>query len=142
MSILDNTIQLTAAQIKAVKPLIQATFPQYKGRRVWVSAETRMASLDTSWCEGFRTLYAAIDLNTMAVIAVPRNGAEDHAYGFGQKEITNVPIPRNVAVIAASWAGSKGLNSIHIYVNPADMGRLGATAAIGSDDIVDAVVMA
>lgn len=55
---------------KAVKALLTAAFPDYRGRKLTALATETMTVYNLNWCEGSRNTYVAIDLATIDCLAV------------------------------------------------------------------------
>lgn len=137
----NNNIKLTAEQRRIVKPIVKAAFPNYTGRKISVQLETKPMSLYSTWDEGSKDWYVAVELSTLKVIPIPTNGGI-----MERAEIKGVEIPPGVAIVRRSmFLGSPYTVTIHIGARDANKIHKGFARdpkllAIGSDDVVVVVV--
>jgi len=70
----EATMKLIGKDLKSVKHIIQATFPDYKGRKFFLQPKERAPKdLRSYWDEGSRTYYAFYNLDTQEVLHVHSN---------------------------------------------------------------------
>lgn len=67
-------MKLIGKDLKSVKHIVNATFPDYKGRKFFLQPSERAPKkLDSYWDEGSRTYYAFYNLDTQEVLQVHSN---------------------------------------------------------------------
>jgi len=94
-----------------VKPILQATFPDYKGRTIKVEFANEVTFWDTNWGGGSRNSYAAVKSDgRTANLNVP-------APWNNPVEGTTVEVPRDALIVKHSIFCGKDLG-ITIYANP------------------------
>lgn len=101
-----------------IEPLINATFPQYKGRKFRVEAKDKVTLYDLNWGGGSRNQYHAVTLDGRAV----GNGEKFNqaAPWRNNAEGSTVDIPQGFAIVEHSIFCGKDVG-ITVYLNPADM---------------------
>ena len=106
---------------KDVKPIVKATFPDYKRRECIVEVKESVTLNDLNWSGGSKSVYKAC---TVEGKEIPEK------YDFGGPAPWNNPfegktfnIPENVCIVEGGWSFGKQ-KILWIYVNPANMPKL------------------
>jgi hypothetical protein len=105
-----------------VEPLVRATFPDYRGRKLRVEARTSVSLQDLNWSGGSRTQYRACTLDGQPT----GNSNKYHAmapWDSRQVEGQSLPVPSGFAVVRHTIFCGKDLG-LTVTINPADMPRL------------------
>lgn len=113
-----NAIAVKRAE---VKPLVEATFPEYRGRKFQVEAACQVTLYDLNWSGGTRSVYRTcttegryIGSSAKANAAAPWNNAAE-----GQR----VPVPQGAVIVKHSEFCGKDCG-LTIYIHPEDMPKL------------------
>lgn len=80
-----TTIQVSRAN-PAVKMLLAASYPEYRGRKIRVTPFVGPMRLDSYWDEGSRTYFVFVDISTGRSINVHSNHP---IYERGQPNLVN-----------------------------------------------------
>lgn len=103
-----GTVKLTRKQ---AKPILEATFPEYRGRKIKVEFTDRVTFWDTNWGGGTRNYYKFVHVSgkvaTLAPAAPWMNVVEGHM----------VLIPEDVLVVMHSIFCGKDVG-VTVYCNP------------------------
>jgi hypothetical protein len=115
-----NSVEINNWQKDAsIRRLIQATFPDYRRKKVYVRAAETITFSDLNWSGGTRAEYRAAKLSGEFV------GSTDKYHALApwdprQIEGQSLPIPQGYCVVRGGhFCGKQSL--LAIYVNPADM---------------------
>lgn len=116
---------MSAIKVKIiqVRPLVAATFPQYKGRKIVVEPATEVCLYDLNWSGGSRNQYHACDLTGAPLGSMDRWNATAPWVWVNAAEGKSIPLPPG-AVVVRSTIFSGTDCGLTIYVNPADMPKL------------------
>lgn len=106
---------------KEVKDIIQATFPDYKKRKVHIEPVEKITFYGLNWSGGSKYVYRAATIEggslpeklDMGAIAPWRNPFEG----------VTANLPQGCVVVQAGWFCGKTVTAT-IYVNPNDMPKL------------------
>lgn len=82
---------------KEAKPIIAATFPEYRGRRINVKFSKEISFWDTNWGGGTKNTYKALNMETSKVGAFYAP-----APWINPVEGVTIELPENVLVIEHS----------------------------------------
>lgn len=108
---------------KSIKAVISATYPEWKGRKVFVKAATSY-QLSNYWSEGSRDFVQAYNLTT-GVAAHPSGTS---CTPFNQDAHLRIDIPEGVLLVEHSiFCGKDG--GVTIYVNPENLVKFLPVAA-------------
>lgn len=110
-------IKLDAQQRKATRPIIDALYPDYKGRKVAIQFTDRVTFSDTNWDGGSKSYYKFIGFDgrvTTLEVPAPWNN---------QIEGKTVDLPADVLVVEHSYFCGTDCG-ITIYANPANAPKL------------------
>jgi hypothetical protein len=102
-----------------VKRVVKATFPDYRGRTVYVSYATRPVDVTSYWSGGSRSYFKVIDLRDGRVLGVPQNGTP---FDGGPIRPEGIEVPPGFAIVEHVIFCGRDLG-IRIHVNP-DTGLL------------------
>ena len=83
---------------KAVREILKATFPDYKGRKFFMDDSGKVQFYDTNWGGGTRNYYTAIDLRGGKVQPMT-----DFAPWANPAEGKTVEIPEGFAVVRRAY---------------------------------------
>lgn len=104
-----------------IEPIIRATFPGYKGRKIRLLAREAISLQGLNWDGGSRSQYRACTLEGHMTGGSDRYNAmhpmDNPAEGM------RLPIPQGAVVVEHSIFMGKD-SGLRVYVNPADMPRL------------------
>ena len=104
-----DVIKLTTAQARTI---VQATFPDYKGRKFSIEFRESITLYDTNWSGGTRNQYCVIASNgKTALLHVP-------APWVNMVEGQTVEIPLDAMIVCHSYFCGKDCG-ITIYAHPA-----------------------
>lgn len=103
----------------AVKRIVKAAFPEYRGRRVSIETRTSLTLDEAFWGGGTRSWYVAVNLATLK--SAPANAAITNPLRCPDAQ--TVDIPEGVAVVEHAHFCGKDVG-IRIHVNPANVARL------------------
>ncbi len=101
-------MKLTGTAAKSVKHIVQATFPDYTGRKLFLQPRERAPKeLQSYWDEGSRTYYAFYNLDTHEVLQVGSN----HPFYEPQKPTTLRELPEHIVLVsrAIHWGKETGV---------------------------------
>jgi hypothetical protein len=120
---MPQAIELKPADVKAI---INATFPDYRRKKVWVYASETVTLHDLNWSGGTRMQYRGATLNGQFAGSADKH---NHVAPWDNKaERARVPIPQGHVVVSyGTFCGKPSMLSI--YVHPLDMPRLLPKAA-------------
>lgn len=105
---------------KGVEHVIQATFPEYKGRKVALKAVEKVVVNGLNWDGGSRSCYVGCTLDGKRTgDASIGNAAAPWANPIEGKEVT---VPAGYALVEHSYFCGKNMG-LMVYLNPADMPR-------------------
>jgi len=96
-----------------VKPLVEASFPKYRGRTFKVEFTETVTFWDTNWSGGSRNSYRAVRMTDGAVSSLPRNFAP----WSNPVEGKEVEIPEDVVVVCHTIFCGKDLG-LRFYAHP------------------------
>ena len=103
---------------KQVKHLINATFPEYRKRTVFISASDKTTIRDVNWSGGTKSVYKACSLDGRPLkTTVNMGGPASWENPFEGLEI-NIP-PGMVIVQGGHFCGKP--STLFITINPVDM---------------------
>ena len=105
---------------KDVKVLVEATFPEYRGRKFRLMASNSVVLADLNWSGGSRSVYRACTIAGQPTGDSSKYNAQ--APWANQAEGQTMPIPPGFVVVEHSDFCGKDMG-LRIYVNPADMPR-------------------
>lgn len=104
----NTTVKVRKAQ---VRPVIEATFPDYKGRRFEIEFTPHITFRDTNWGGGTRNQYAAVSGDgQVKTFTAP-------APWINPIEGKRVELPENVLIVCHTVFCGQDLG-ITIYANP------------------------
>lgn len=109
------------AQRKDVAKLIDATFPEYRGRTFKVEARRSVMLHDLNWSGGSRSQYRACSLDGQFAGSADKHNAT--APWENKAEGQSVEIPRGACLVRHSIFCGKD-TGLTFYINPEDMPRL------------------
>lgn len=112
---MNDAIKVTKAD-KTVKRIVEAAFPEYKGRKIKVEVATRPLDVADYWDGGSRSYFVFLNIQTLAKMPVPSQGMNDRKVA-GANAVT---LPPGFVCVEHSIFCGKDCG-IRIYVNPADM---------------------
>jgi hypothetical protein len=111
-------IELKPSDVRAI---INATFPEYRRKKVWVYVAETVTLHDLNWCGGTRMQYRGATLNGQFAGSADKHNAV--APWENRAEGATIPIPQgHVVVSCGHFCGKPSMLSI--YVHPADMPKL------------------
>lgn len=102
-----------------VRRIIEATFPDYPGRKVFIVPRTIPLDVRSYWCGGSRSYFTFYDLRDGRTMAMPPQSAFD-------KEVPgadSVTVPENFVCVEHVYFCGKDLG-LRIYVNPKNLAAL------------------
>ena len=100
----------------SVARIIQAAFPEYRGRKVRIQAQEYPLNVKSSWDGGSRDYFVFVNLSTLERAAMPAQSAFDRQIEGADK----VMLPENIACVEHSIFCGKDVG-ITIHVNPVNM---------------------
>lgn len=103
---------------KEIRPIVMATFPDYKGRKFTVHACSHMKLWDLNWSGGTRNVYIAVQRKGMATCRVV-----PQAPWMETREGVAFALPTNAVVVRHTHFCGKDLG-ITVYVHPSMMPQL------------------
>jgi len=101
-----------------VAPLVAATFPDYKGRKITVQPATSVMLHSLNWDGGSRSQYRTCSTDGAPIGSADRYNAM--APWANPAEGQNIPVPQGAVVVRHSIFSGKDAG-LTIYINPADM---------------------
>ena len=104
---------------ESIAKILRATYPDYRGRKVYVDPSDGPVDVRSYWSEGSRDYFVAVDLRTMRTIAVPQNGTP---FDGGPLSPNGVIPPVGYAIVEHSIFCGKDVG-ITIHVHPDSMPR-------------------
>ena len=104
-----------------VEPLVRATFPEYRGRKIRVQPRERVTFSSLNWEGGSRSQYRACTLTGQWTGSAAKYNAQ--APWANQAEGKSVDIPPGACIVEHVMFCGKDLG-LRIYVRPEDMPRL------------------
>jgi hypothetical protein len=107
-------IELRPSDVRAI---INATFPEYRRKKVYLYANETVTLHDLNWSGGTRSEYRTCTLNGQPAGTAAKYNAMDRAEG------ATIPIPQGHAVVSCGYFCGKP-SMLSIYVHPADMPKL------------------
>lgn len=100
---------------KEVDGIIKATFPDYKGRKVYVQCDYIPKSLDSYWNEGHRDYFSFYNMADGRTYLVHSNHP-----GFEPNQPRNLSsLPLGVLLVRRTYSGCN--QYVTIFCNPEDM---------------------
>ena len=117
-----NNIEIKGwAKDRGLAAVVQATFPQYKRKKVYVRAAESVTFYDINWSGGTRSEYRACTLDGQQLGSLDRYHALA-PWDPRQIEGKTVPVPAGAVVVRGGYfCGKESILTLH--VNPADMPR-------------------
>ena len=103
-----------------VKAIIKASFPDYRGRKVYVDPSDRPVDVRSYWSGDSRDYFTVVDMRTLRAVGVPQNGTP---YEGGPISQDGVIPPVGYAIVEHSFFCGKDAG-ITIHVHPDSMPRL------------------
>jgi hypothetical protein len=97
-----------------VKEILQATYPDYKGRKFFLNTSGKVSLDNTNWCEGSRVAYKFIRLTETIETGRPLPQVAPWNNPFEGKEIV---LPADCACVTERIAYGRECG-ITIYINP------------------------
>lgn len=94
-----------------VKRLLAATFPDYRGRRIFLERRSHPLDVRSYWDEGRCSYFVAVDLTTLRAVEIPQNGTP---YDGGPIAPKGVTIPPGRAIVEHLYAGSYQAIYVHV----------------------------
>ena len=95
-----------------VKPIVEVTFPDYKGRKFRVQFTDTVTFHDTNWGGGSRNYYQAVKMDEGKAGAMPNFSPWDNPL-----EGKKVELPENVVVVEHSIFCGKDMG-LRFYAHP------------------------
>lgn len=105
----DQTYPVKKAQIK---PVLDVTFPEYKGRTFKVQFTDKVTFSDTNWGGGTRSFYKFVQMDTGKVAPLSVPAPWDNQY-----EGKTMDLPENIVVVEHIIFCGQDLG-IRFYVHP------------------------
>jgi hypothetical protein len=99
--------------------ILRATYPDYRGRKIFVQATTFPIDVRSWWDGGSRSYFSFLNLATFQTAAMPAQSAFDKQI----KGADQVTIPPGIACIEHVYFCGKDCG-IRIYVNPENLAKL------------------
>lgn len=101
-----------------IKEMLQATFPDYRGRKISIRGAERPLDVTSFWDGGSRSYFKAVDLSDLRrVMAVPQNGTP---FDGGPIRPNGLEIPEGFAIVERAYFMGRGAG-VTIHVNPATL---------------------
>jgi hypothetical protein len=94
-----------------VRQLLALTFPDYRGRRIFLERTARPVDVRSYWSGGSRSYFAAVDLRTLRAVVLPQNGTP---YDGGPIAPNGVVIPPGRALVEHAIRGSWQAIYVHV----------------------------
>lgn len=110
-----SAIKVKLAQVRT---LVQATFPEYRGRKIVVKAASEVGLFGLNWCEGSRNQFRTCDLTGKALGSADKWNMT--APWANAAEGKHVPIPAGAVVVEHTIFQGRDCG-LTLHVNPADM---------------------
>lgn len=110
----------------SVRKLLEATFPEYKGRSFNVHAASSVRIYDLNWCGGTRNEYRACTLDGISSGSLEAANARHPMQNIGV-EGSECAIPQGF-ILARSGFFCGQPTGVTFYINPADMPKQLAAA--------------
>lgn len=107
---MQRRIRVRKAQIR---PLVEATFPEYRGRTFTIEFTDTVGFYDTNWSGGTRSTYRVVQMVGGAVRALPQHFPPWDNPIEGQR----VPLPEDVVVVEHAIFCGKDMG-LHLYAHP------------------------
>lgn len=106
------------AKISEVRPLVAATFPDYKGRKLSVEPAVSVTLYDLNWSGGSRNQYRTCTLSGEFIGSADKHNAKAPWVNFAEGQRVEIP-PGCVVVKRCIFSGVDcGLT---FYIRPDDM---------------------
>lgn len=102
----------------AIRKMVRACYPQWKGRKIKIEPATRYQMMDY-WSEGSRNYVTAYHLESGAT---KHPSAMTHS-PYNQAAHAEVQIPEGIALVEHAIFAGRDMG-IRIYVNPANLAKL------------------
>lgn len=102
-----------------VKQLVAVTFPDYRGRKFRIEAQTHPLDCKSYWEGGSRDYFAFVRLADMQSQDVPQQSAFDRDI----QGLESVTLPEGIVCVERSYFCGKDIG-ITIHVNPLNMAKL------------------
>ncbi len=103
-----------------IRRIVDATFPDYRGRKITVRPSTSPIDTRSFWEGGSRSYFAALGLGSTRVLHVPQNGT---AFDGGPIRPDGVAVPVGFAIVEHRIFCGKDVG-ISIHVHPDSVGPL------------------
>lgn len=105
---------------KTIAPIVRATYPDYKKRRVYIQAASSVMLYSLNWSGGSRNEYRACTLDGQPVGTAERF---NHVAPWeNPAEGKQVPLPQGVVIVRGGYFCGKE-STLTLYVHPDDMPR-------------------
>lgn len=104
---------------KAIKAIVEACYPEYKGRKIAVQVSEHYGQMRNYWCEGSRDYVVAYDLASGKVaeaLPVTSNPYRPQAHA-------ELAVPAGILIVEHTISCGKDCG-ITIHVNPANVARM------------------
>jgi hypothetical protein len=111
------------------KALVAAAFPNYRGRKFHVEVQKQPLDVRSYWDGGSRDFFAFVHLNTLKVVPVPEQSANDKTVAGAE----TVVLPDGVACVEHTVFQGKDCG-VTVHVNPANA----ATNGVGQTCVAHA----
>ena len=105
---------------KQVEPLLRATFPEYRGRKIKVRPSENVTLSNLNWDSGCRSQYRTCTLAGDYIGGADKYAAQ--APWANQAEGKQLPIPQGSVVVELVWSGQR--QYVYIHMHPQDMPKL------------------
>lgn len=114
-------IEIIAVTRKEVNPIVNGTFPNYKGRKIRVCPSESVTLSDLNWSGGTRSQYRAVTLDGIPAGNIDRYNQV--APWLNPVEGLSVAIPQGIVVVEHTMFCGKDIG-LRIWTNPQDMPKL------------------
>ena len=105
-------------QSKLVKPIILATFPDYRKRKVYLKSQTEVTLSDLNWSGGSKSEYRACTIDGKEIPSKYNLGGP--APWNNPFEGKKIDIPIGVVIVEGGFFCGKE-RTLYLYINPANM---------------------
>jgi len=113
---------------KDVKVLVEATFPEYRGRKFRLMASNSVVLTDLNWSGGSRSVYRACTITGQSTGDSSKYNAQAPWNNQAEGKVLSIP-PGFVVVEHSDFCGKD--MGLRIYVNPADMPKFLTDGVVG-----------
>jgi hypothetical protein len=112
---MENAIKVSITD-PLVRAILAASFPQYRGRKIKIVAQTRPLNCKSYWDGGSRDYFSFVHLGTMKSAEMPAQSAYDRDIRGAE----SVTLPVGVICVEHSIFCGKDIG-ISIHVNPENL---------------------